>query len=188
VKAAQFTNKVTVTKKKRKPTRFHGTDHFLTRQQFAELCAASAPFYAMLWRLMVGHALRISEALSLRAEDISAGYLTIQRLKGSQRTRQPLLVDLSAQIASGTYRLFPVHRSTAFLHCRRAAAAIGLHPDLWHPHVLRHSCCQWLLQANVPLHMASTYMGHSSLASTAQYLNCGDEKASAAAMEVIGRL
>jgi len=174
-------------KKPRKATRFHGTDHWLTREQFAALCAASEPMYATLWKLMVSHALRISEALALRADDVAGGFLTIQRLKGSQRTRQPLLVDLSAQVASGTYRLFPIHRSSAFLHFRKAAAAIGLHPDLRHPHVLRHTTAHWMLNGGAALNVTSQYLGHTSLASTAAYLNCSDALASAAAASIIGR-
>ena len=178
----------TLTKKKRKATRFRGTDHSITREQLAALCAASTPLYATLWRLMAAHALRISEALSLRADDVAGGILTIQRLKGSQRTRQPLLVDLSAQVDSGTYRLFPVHRSTAFLHFRKAAAAIGLHPDLRHPHVLRHSTAHWMLDGGAALNVTSQYLGHTSLASTAAYLNCSDAMASRAAASIIGGL
>jgi integrase len=90
--------------------------------------------------------------------------------------------------ASGTYRLFPVHRSTAFLHFRKAAAAIGLHPDLRHPHVLRHSTAHWMLAGGAPLNATSQYLGHTSLASTAAYLNVSDAVASAAAASVIGTL
>ena len=177
------------TKRKKRPTKFKGTDHWVSKEQLDAICAVSSPFYSTLWRLCAAHALRIGEALSLRACNIENGYLVVQRSKGSQRTVQPLLVDLSEQINSGTYRLFPIHRSTAFLHFRKAAKAVGLRPDLCHCHVLRHSCIQWLLQSGkVPLHVASTYAGHTSLASTSAYLNCGDQKASAAAMEVIGRL
>jgi integrase len=38
-----------------------------------------------LSRLMVGHALRVSEALALKPEDVANGYITVRRLKGSQR-------------------------------------------------------------------------------------------------------
>ena len=172
--------------KKRNASRFHGTDHWITREQLAALCAVSEPLYATLWRLMAAHALRISEALSLRADDVAGGYLVVTRLKGSQRTRQPLLVDLSTQVASGSYRLFPVHRSTAFLHFRKAAAAVGLHPDLRHPHVLRHSTAHWMLNGGAALNVTSQYLGHTSLASTAAYLNCSDQVASAAAAQIIG--
>ena len=176
-------------KKKRKPpTRFKGTDHWLTREQFDALCVASEPFYALLWKTCLAHALRISEALALRPCDVQNGFLRVARLKGSQTTVQPLLTDLSALIATGSYRIFPCHRSTAFLHFRRAAKITGLRPDLRHPHVLRHSAAQWLLRAGTPLHVASQYLGHTSLQSTAQYLNCGDAQASAAAAKVIGAL
>jgi integrase/recombinase XerD len=174
-------------KKKRKATRFHGTDHWITREQLAALCSKSTPFFATLWKLCAAHALRISEALALRADDIAGGFLVVKRLKGSQRTRQPLLVDLSAQVATGSYRLFPIHRSSAFLHFRRAAAEIGLHPDLRHPHVLRHSTAHWMLAGGAALNVTSQYLGHTSLASTAAYLNCSDQMASAAAASIIGR-
>jgi hypothetical protein len=134
----------TPAKKKRKATRFHGTDHWITREQLAALCAASEPLYATLWRLMAAHALRISEALSLRPCNVEGGFLTIQRLKGSQRTRQKLLVDLSAQVT-------------------------------------------FSIQCAVALNVTSQYLGHTSLASTAAYLNCSDQVASAAAAQIIGR-
>jgi site-specific recombinase XerD len=75
--------------------------------------------------------------------------------------------DLSAQVASSSYRLFPVHRSTAYLHFRRAAAAIGLHRDLQHPHTLRHSTAHWMLAGGAALNVTSQYLGHTSLSSTA---------------------
>jgi hypothetical protein len=42
--------------------------------------------------------------------------------------------------------------------------------------------------AGTPLQVASQWLGHSSLTSTAQYLNCSDQMASAAAQQVIGTL
>lgn len=172
-------------KAKKKPCRFRGTDHWITREELEAVCAVSPPMYAKLWRVCAFHALRISEALALRAEDIQNGFLTVRRLKGSRTTVQKLLVNLDEQIASGTYRLFPLHRSSAFLRFRAAAAKVGLRPDLRHPHVLRHSTAHWLLDSGVPLHVASQYLGHTSLASTSAYLNCGDTMASAAAAKVI---
>ena len=175
-----------VKKKRKPPTRFKGTDHWLTREQFDALCAASEPFYALLWKTCLAHALRISEALALRPSDIEGGFLTVARMKHGQKTTQKLLVDLSTLTSTGTYRVFPIHRSTAFLRFRQAAKAIGLRPDLRHPHVLRHSAAQWLLRAGTPLHVASQYLGHTSLASTSAYLNCGDAQASAAAAPILG--
>src|ERR1017187_9423832 len=50
------------TKKRKKPSRFRGSDHWLSRPEFDALCAASDPFYALLWKTCLAHALRISEA------------------------------------------------------------------------------------------------------------------------------
>lgn len=189
--APATTATATLTKKKARkpPAKFKGTDHWITKEQLAEVVAAEPdPMYATIFRLLAAHGLRVSEALSLRRADVECGFLTIQRLKGSQKTTQKLLVDLSAQIASPSYRLFPVSRSSVFLHFRRAAAKVGLHPHLRHPHCLKHSTAHWLLNAGTPLQVASQWLGHSSLSSTAQYLNCSDRMASAAAQQVIGTL
>lgn len=133
-------------KKKKKVSRFKGTDHWIPRDALEAICAVETPFYATLFRLCAFHGLRISEALSLRACNVEGGYLVLQRLKGSQRTCQPLLVDLSAQVASGTYRLFPIHRSTAFLHFKKAVRAVGLRPELGHPHALKHSAAHYIAE------------------------------------------
>lgn len=175
-------------KKPRKACRFKGTDHFVDRPTFDALCAASTPFYATLWKVCAAHALRISEALAIRPCDIQCGYLTVKRLKGSQTTVQRLLVNLDEQIKSGTYRLFPVSRSSAFLHFRAAARKIGLHPDLSHPHVLRHSSAHWMLDGGANLAVTSQWLGHTSLASTSAYLRVSDMSASAAAEQIIGTL
>jgi integrase len=174
--------------KRKKKCRFKGTDHFISKEDLAKICAVSQPLYAALWRLCASHALRISEALAIRSCDIENGFLTVRRLKGSQTTTQKLLVNLDEQVKSGTYRLFPVCRSSAFLHFQRAAKQVGLHPHLRHPHVLRHSAAHWLLDGGTPLHVASQWLGHTSLASTSAYLQVSDTMASAAAEQIIGAL
>jgi integrase len=184
--AATTTEAATPEKRKRKkPCRFKGTDHFLSRAEFDALCAASEPFYATLWKVCIAHALRISEALAIRPGDIQCGYLTVKRLKGSQTTVQRLLVNLDEQIKSGTYRLFPISRSSAFLHFRASARKIGLHPDLCHPHVLRHSAAHWMLDGGANLAVTSQWLGHTSLASTSAYLRVSDMSASAAAEQIM---
>jgi integrase/recombinase XerD len=174
-------------KKPRKRTKFYGTDHQLSREEFAALCDASTPFYRLLWRLMLGHGLRVSEALGLRAQNVQNGFLCVQRLKGSEYTRQPLLVDLSSRLATGSYRIFPCHRSSAYLHFRKAAAKVGIDRDRQHDHVLRHTCICWMLAAGVPVHVVSRYVGHRSINSTSQYMNCSD-LAAAKAAGVVGQV
>jgi integrase len=172
-------------KRRKKQSRFHGADHYLTREEFKALCEASTPFYRLLWKLMLAHCLRISEAIHLRPDNLQNGYLCVQRLKGSEYTRQPLLVDLSSRLQTGSYRIFPCHRSSAFLHFRRAAKEVGIDRDRQHPHCIRHSGAVMLLSAGVPLNLVSRYLGHRSLQSTAVYLNASDLSASTAAAPVM---
>jgi integrase len=177
------------TKKRRKPCRFKGVDHFVTEQELEQICANEPdPMYVAVFRMLFKHAMRVSECLALRREDIQCGFVTIRRLKGSLTTTQRLLVDISAYIAAPTYRIFPCSRSSVFLHWRKAATRAGLRVDLRHPHVAKHGCIQSLLLSGVPLQVASRYAGHASIASTAAYLNCGDLTASAAAAKVFGGL
>jgi len=136
----------------------------------------------------VSHGLRVSEALSLRAEDVRDGFLCVQRLKHSEYTRQSLMVNLDERIKTGSYRLFACHRSSAFLNFRRAAAKVGIDSDRAHPHVLQHSCICWMLNAGVPVQFVSRFVGHRSINSTSQYMNCSDTMASAAAAKVMGAL
>ena len=144
--------------------------------------------YKTIFRLLAAHGLRVSEVLALRRDDVANGFLVARRLKGSQVTMQKLLVDVSAYASAPSYRLFPVSRSSVFLHYRNAARRAGLHPFLCHPHTLKHSCAHWLLRGGADLATTSTYLGHSSLSSTAQYLNVSDTTASAAAQQIIGTL
>jgi integrase len=174
-------------KRKKKQSRFHGADHFLTREEFRKLVEASTPFYGLLWRLMLSHGLRVSEALGLRPENIQGGYLCVARLKHGEYTRQPLLVNLDERLKSGSYRIFDCCRSSAFLHFRTAAREIGIDRDRQHPHCLRHTLICWCLAAGVPVHVVSRMVGHRSINSTAQYMNCSDLTAAAAVAKVLGQ-
>jgi len=139
---------------------------------------------------MLQFGLRISEALSLRPENIQSGYLCIQRLKHGEYTRSlippDLLVELKQRVATGGYRLFAVHRSSAFLNFKRAAVKVGIDRDRQHPHTLRHTLICWCLSAGTPVHVVSRMVGHKSINSTQQYMNCSDGTASAAALKVVG--
>lgn len=176
--------------KKRKSVRFHGTDHWLTKEQFTALLAVSDERDALLWRLIAAHGLRISEALAVCPQDVINGQLTINREKGSWQQKHTLLVNLAPYLTNRVpfARIFPFSRQTAFEHFREAAKKAGLHPDLWHPHVLRHTCANWMLSGGASLSEVSQYLGHSSIASTAHYLNCSDKVASDKAAQIIGTL
>jgi len=99
--------------KRKRKCRFKGTDHWLTKQELEQLCAASEEPYRTMWKLAAAHGLRVSELCALRPADVENGFLTVSRLKGSQRTVQKLLVDLSHLTNKGSV-----------IHCRRSAGSL----------------------------------------------------------------
>ncbi len=48
-------------KRKKRVSRFKGTDHWIPRDSLDAICAVETPFYATLFRLCAFHGLRISE-------------------------------------------------------------------------------------------------------------------------------
>src|SRR5579871_2626259 len=67
------------------------------------------------------HGLRASEVVCMTGAQVRDGYLTVQRLKGSNKTVQPLtdeerepLQRLAKQVGPDG-RLFPIHRKTFWL-------------------------------------------------------------------------
>src|SRR6202030_3688041 len=123
-------------------------------------------------------------------------YLTIQRLKGSEKTVQPLVEDaeelLNERVAVERWleshkalhagdgyrkRLFPISRVQFFRLFRRYGREAGLPRHLCHPHVLKHS----IAMQSIPLagiENVRQYLGHKSIASTGRYLKVSDEAAS----------
>jgi hypothetical protein len=133
----------------------------LTRDQLRALLAEAQAHRERDWVLFLvsfWHGLRASEAVSLTPANFTDGFLTVQRLKGSMRTRQPLVEDpdeilneragVEAWIAQHSAahgeaardrRLFPVSRFQFYRLVRRYGAAAGLPQHLCHPHVFKHS-------------------------------------------------
>lgn len=136
------------------------------------------------------HGLRASEVISLLPSNFSDGHLTVQRLKGSKRTSQPLvrhqnpLLDEKSAVEAWlenlkTEKLFPITRFQFFnvfrLYCRRAK----IPQHLAHVHVLKHSIAMHMID-DAGIQHVRQYLGHKSLSSTGAYLEVDDQAASAA--------
>jgi integrase/recombinase XerD len=137
------------------------------------------------------HGLRASEVISFTRDAVRDGYLTIQRLKGSNKTVQPLVEDteplLSEREALETLArnapldspIFPISRSYYFKLFRKYAKRAGLPAHKRHPHVLKHSLAMHTIQ-EAGIENVKQYLGHKSGASTLEYLKVSDAEASAA--------
>jgi site-specific recombinase XerD len=149
------------------------------------------------------HGLRASEVCGLRLADVNLkdGALSIQRLKGSMRTVQPLyshrgqpLLDevtalrswLKVRPADGSDFLFVsqkgghLDRTQLFRIFQAIAEAAGLPAEKGHPHCLKHSLASHLVAGNVNLALVKQALGHRSISSTMVYVGTTDAQAAEA--------
>lgn len=135
------------------------------------------------------HGLRASEVCALRLADVNLkdGAISVQRLKGSLRTVQPLyshrgqpLLDevcalrswLKIRPIDGSNYLFTsqkggrLDRTQFFRGFQTVADAAGLPAEKRHPHVLKHSLASHLVAGNVNLALVKQALGHRSISST----------------------
>jgi|ERR1035438_4580255 integrase/recombinase XerD len=137
------------------------------------------------------HGLRISELINLTRENIRDGYVSVQRLKGSNKTVQPFVKHPDQEISEaegltelfGTLKageiVFPITRGGAYKLMQRAGKRAGLPTHKLHPHSLKHSCAMAVVN-KIGIQELRTYLGHKSLNSTGAYLKESDETASRA--------
>lgn len=145
----------------------------------------------LMMLLAFNHGLRASEVTQLTPRHLADGYLTIQRLKGSLRTTQPLVADsnpllnesvIVAEFMSGMRNdqlLFPVCRQTFWRKIQRYARAVGFPPHKRNTKMLKHSIAMQTIRL-AGIENVRAYLGHKSLSSTGAYLRVSDEEASAA--------
>jgi len=143
------------------------------------------------------HGLRASEVCGLRLADVDLkdGALSIQRLKGSMKTVQPLyphrgqpLLDevvalrawMKVRPADGSDYLFTsqkggrLDRIQFFRIFQAGAQAASLPTEKRHPHCLKHSLASHLVAGNVNLALMKQALGHRSISSTMQYVGTTD--------------
>lgn len=128
------------------------------------------------------HACRASEVCKLRTTDVSAGYLCIERLKGSRTTTQLLVSDDNPLLDEKTAleawvktvpvgeKLFPITREHFWYCFKRHARNAGLPAHLTRLHNAKHSIAHHLLDAGVTLPELQKFTGHVSLGSLGRYL------------------
>ena len=156
------------------------------------LAAAPTPREAALLWLMAGCGLRVSEVASLKVEhlDSPGGYLHVVNGKGGrQRTSilpRSVLEALEAHLQGRAEGYVFEGRDQGHISTRqiqrlldRAAEEAGLQETRpgkvrqrkrITPHLLRHSFSRWSLDAGIDISYLQHQLGHSSLTTTAIYL------------------
>jgi integrase/recombinase XerD len=172
--------------------RMHPED-FLSLDEWHKLLAAAptAREAALLW-LMAGCGLRVSEVAALKVEhlDGAGGYLHVVNGKGGKRRTsilpRPVLEALNAHLQGRNSGYIFEGRDHGHISTRQiqrlldeAAEKAGLQETRMGkmrqrkritPHLLRHSFSRWSLDAGIDISYLQHQLGHSSLTTTAIYL------------------
>jgi integrase/recombinase XerD len=142
------------------------------------------------------HGFRSTEVTQFTRDAIADGYITMQRLKGSLKTIQPLMEHpeplLNERAALEKFiaplhpnqRVFGISRVHFWRLIQKYAKAAGVPKHKAHPHALKHSIAMHLVE-KIPINALQRWVGHASLASTGEYTKVNDEQASAAVERVI---
>jgi integrase/recombinase XerD len=168
--------------------------HALTRDELKSLLGAARASRERDWMMILvafHHGLRASEVVGITADAVQDGYLTVQRLKGSMKTTQPLvesddpllderdaLIEFARKSTPGR-PVFDVGRKQFWRLFQRYAEQAGIPAHKAHPHVLKHSIAMQTI-GKAGVENVRQHLGHKSLSSTGAYLRVSDEAASAA--------
>ena len=161
-------------------------DYFTAAE--AQALVAAAPSYQvrMAMRIMLRTGLRVSECLSLcpvdlrlsQAPPIISLRADVEGNKGKKGREVPIpadlvesLGDLASMHAKDRHRpLFDISRQWVSKSMKEAAVAAGIDPARAHPHALRHAYGRNGVLSGVPTPVLQSWLGHSSLAQTEQYV------------------
>ena len=161
-----------------------------TRDEVAKIiAAASSPRDRALMATLYGAALRVSEVVRIRVQDVDAttGVLRV-RGKGDKRRAAPL-DDALLQLLRDYWRntrpphpwLFVGRGKTSHLSTRSVQKAfatirrkLDLRPDL-SVHSLRHGCASHLLADGIDTRTVQVLLGHASVQTTERYLHINDD-------------
>lgn len=145
------------------------------------------------------HGLRASEVVAITRDDIRDGFLTVRRLKGSNKTTQPLvshpetllnerdpLIDFAIR-SKFNQPLFKMRRESFSRLFRRHAERAGLPAHKCHPHVLKHSIAMDIVHS-AGVENTRIWLGHKSLSSTGEYAKPTEQDAASAVLGTIKSL
>ncbi|HLZ90206.1 MAG TPA: tyrosine-type recombinase/integrase [Candidatus Acidoferrum sp.] len=165
--------------------------HALTKDELRRLLSTAKVNRERDWLMILvafHHGLRASEVVGITADAVVDGFLTVQRLKGSNKTTQalvasvdPLLDEREALIefvrkSKPGSPVFGIGRVQFWRLVKRYARAARIPQHKAHPHVLKHSIAMQTID-RAGVENVRQHLGHKSLSSTGEYLKVSDEEA-----------
>lgn len=161
-----------------------------------------------MFLLTFRHALRSEEARRLTVSDIDMENLTvtITRVKGSRsgvhsldrHKGEPILDEVTAlrlwlreRVEDGSRVLFPSQKGgkltrMQFLRLfRKYSLAVGITPELAHPHILRHALCSTMAAQHADVYAIQQRAGHKNISNTMVYTHVSDRQAAESCREAL---
>ncbi|WP_413586538.1 tyrosine-type recombinase/integrase [Bdellovibrio sp. HCB274] len=136
----------------------------------------------VLFLLLYGGGLRISEACNLRWESVQLAQKTLRVLGKGNKERIVALPNMTVQVLQRwkkecgfdeyVFGEKPLVQRTAYEMVRKSGQRAGLLKPL-HPHALRHSFATHLLSSGANLRTLQEMLGHESLQATEKYTHLG---------------
>ena len=136
----------------------------------------------VLFLLLYGGGLRISEACNLKWSDVQTSQKTLRVLGKGSKERVIALPSMTMTVLqrwkkeSGfneyVFGEEPLNQRTAYEMVRQSGIRAGLLKPL-HPHALRHSFATHLLSSGANLRTLQELLGHESLQATEKYTHLG---------------
>ena len=122
---------------------------------------------------------RMGELRGLRKNQVNFEQKTLYLKDGETKNRQGRTVYATERVLAVLQRrimettgdkLFPYTHTWFAKGWNKVRDLLGkTHDKEWVPHMLRHTCCSRLVQANVDLFLVQRWMGHKDLAVTQRY-------------------
>jgi type 1 fimbriae regulatory protein FimB len=179
---------------------------FLTPDEVLNVLRTAKQHKVRDWAMILlayRHGFRASEVCGVELHDVDLknASISVQRLKGSLKTAQPLYQHRGQQLLDevialrawmkqrpydGSSFLFisqkggKLDRTQFFRNFQSIAEAAGLPVEKRHPHCLKHSLASHLVASNVNLALVKQALGHRSISSTLKYVGVTDAQASQA--------
>lgn len=121
----------------------------------------------VLFLLLYGCGLRVSEAISVKRSDILNGEVLRVRGKGGNERLVPLPRSIAHVLPQQIYEKRPTTR-IAYEWIRKVGVRAGLYKPI-HPHALRHSYATHLLGGGADIRVIQELLGHHTLQATEKY-------------------
>ena len=150
----------------------------------------------LMWLIGFWHGLRVSELIALTPKNFQDGHITVQRLKGSLKTRQELVKDADPLLDEATaiarylrqlrsdQKLFPIGRLQALRLMKRYGTAAGIESVKLTTKALKHSCGRFFAP-KIGLEFTRQRLGHVDIRNTQVYGWVTDEETDQAVKRAI---